>query len=65
MCRVGRRFPPLAPPIAKLVASAATERELVDRSDRVFCSPRRVRFVEMEYGIPVERLPEAVGGCAS
>ena len=60
VCRVGRRFPSMAPKVAKLVASAATEREFVDRSDRVFCSPRRVRFVEMEYGIPVERVPEAV-----
>ena len=59
VCRVGRRFPSMAPKVAKLVASTATEREFVDRSDRVFCSPRRVRFVEMEYGIPVERLPEA------
>jgi L-gulono-1,4-lactone dehydrogenase len=60
VCRVGRRFPALAPRIAKLVASGAAERDLVDRSDRVFCSPRRVRFVEMEYGIPIEHLPDAV-----
>ena len=56
VCRVGRRFPTAAPRIARLVTSAAGERDLVDRSDRVFCSPRRVRFVEMEYGIPVEHL---------
>ena len=60
VCRVGRRFPTLTPRISRLVASAAAERDLVDRSDRVFCSPRRVRFVEMEYGIPVEHVPEAV-----
>jgi L-gulono-1,4-lactone dehydrogenase len=60
VCRVGRRFPTLTPRISRLVASAAAERDLVDRSDRVFCSPRRVHFVEMEYGIPVEHLPEAV-----
>ncbi|MBA3287391.1 MAG: FAD-binding protein [Acidimicrobiia bacterium] len=60
VCRVGRRFPRLAPRIARIVASAATERELVDRSDRAFCSPRMVRFVEMEYGIPVEHLADAV-----
>lgn len=60
VCRVGRRFPSLAPRIGKLVASAATERELIDRSDRIFCSPRRVRFVEMEYGVPLEHLPDAV-----
>jgi len=60
VCRVGRRFPSLAPRVAKLVASSATERELIDRSDRIFCSPRRVRFVEMEYGVPVQHLPAAV-----
>ncbi len=60
VCRVGRRFPTVAPRIAKLVTSAAAERELVDRSDRVFCSPRRVHFLEMEYGIPRAAVPEAV-----
>lgn len=60
VCRAGRRFPSIAPRVAKLVTSSATERELVDRSDRVFTSPRHVRFLEMEYGIPVEAVPEAV-----
>jgi L-gulonolactone oxidase len=32
----------------------------VDRSDRVFTSPRRVRFYEMEYAVPREALPEAL-----
>ena len=61
VCRVGRRFPRLAPRVSKLVMSAASERDLVDRSDRVFCSPRHVRFVEMEYGIPFDAVPEAIG----
>jgi L-gulono-1,4-lactone dehydrogenase len=61
VCRVGRRFPSLAPKVAKLVMSAAAERELVDRSDKVFCSPRHVRFVEMEYGIPFDAVPDAIG----
>jgi L-gulonolactone oxidase len=60
VCRVGRRFPALAPRVAKVVAGFASERELIDRSDKVFASPRMVRFVEMEYGIPVAALPEAV-----
>jgi L-gulono-1,4-lactone dehydrogenase len=59
-CRVGRRFPSLAPQIAKAVAGAAGERDLIDRSDRVFASPRHVRFVEMEYGVPLANLAEAV-----
>jgi len=60
VCRVGRRFPTLAPKVAKLVMSAASERELVDRSDRIFCSPRKVHFVEMEYGIPFDAVPDAI-----
>jgi L-gulonolactone oxidase len=59
-CRVGRRFPSLAPSIAKVVAAALSERDLVDRSDRVFTSPRHVRFVEMEYGVPLANLADAV-----
>ncbi|MAN33540.1 MAG: FAD-linked oxidoreductase [Acidimicrobiaceae bacterium] len=60
VCRVGRRWPSLAPRIAKLVSSSVSERDLIDDSFRVFASPRLVRFVEMEYGIPIECLPEAV-----
>ncbi len=60
VCRIGRRFPSFAPKIAKLVSGAAGERDLIDRSDRVFASPRHVKFVEMEYGIPVDAVPEAV-----
>jgi L-gulonolactone oxidase len=59
-CRVGRRFPSLAAPIAKVVAAAMSERDVVDRSDRIFTSPRRVRFVEMEYGVPLADLAEAI-----
>lgn len=61
VCRVGRRFPKLAPRVAKLVMSAASERELVDRSDKIFCSPRRVHFLEMEYGAPFDAIPDALG----
>ncbi|MGA9279424.1 D-arabinono-1,4-lactone oxidase [Ilumatobacter sp.] len=60
VCRVGRRYPKAAPRIAKLITSAASERELIDRSDRIFSSPRHVRFVEMEYGIPLDAVPEAI-----
>ena len=60
VCRVGRRVPSLAPKVAKLVMSAASERESIDRSDRIFCSPRHVRFLEMEYGLPLADVPEAI-----
>lgn len=59
-CRVGRRFPSTVPSIAQRLVDLAGERRLTDRSDRVFTSPRHVRFVEMEYGIPLVAVPEAV-----
>jgi L-gulonolactone oxidase len=59
MCRVGRRFPNAIPRLAKIVPSTGTV-DYVDRSDKVFTSPRLVHFYEMEYGIPLEALPEAL-----
>ncbi len=60
VCRTGRRFPSLAPRVAKLVTSSAGERELIDRSDRIFASPRKVKFLEMEYGVPLDAVPDAI-----
>ena len=59
-CRLGRALPALAPGISAVSARALTERTYTGRSDRVFCTPRRVRFVEMEYGLPRAALPEAL-----
>lgn len=50
-CRLGRRRPGLTPRLAPLVAGGR-RREYLDRSDRVFSSPRWVRFAEMEYSVP-------------
>jgi L-gulonolactone oxidase len=61
MCRIGRRFPRAIPRLAKLVPSASSPVDYVDRSDKVFTSPRHVRFYEMEYSIPAEAVPEALG----
>jgi FAD-linked oxidoreductase len=35
--------------------------DYVQRSDKVFTSPRRVRFCEMEYGFPREHAREVIG----
>ncbi len=59
VCRVGRRYPAAVPKIAKIITSGVSERALIDRSDRVFASPRLVKFYEMEYGLPYEHLPDA------
>jgi L-gulono-1,4-lactone dehydrogenase len=60
VCRLGRRFPAAIPALNRIAAGAGTRRERVDRSFRVFASPRRVRFTEMEYALPRARAVEAV-----
>ncbi|HEX5712413.1 MAG TPA: D-arabinono-1,4-lactone oxidase [Solirubrobacterales bacterium] len=56
----GKRFPRAIPRLARLAARLASGGHTVDRSDRVFANYRRVRFTEMEYGVPREQGPEAV-----
>jgi L-gulonolactone oxidase len=60
LCRVGRRAPNLIPRMAKILPSTGRV-EYTDRSDRVFTSPRMVRFYEMEYSIDRDAIPEALG----
>ena len=59
LCRVGRRKPDWIPRMAKILPSTGRV-EYTDRSDRVFTSPRLVRFYEMEYSIPRDAIPEAL-----
>ena len=54
ICRVGRRVPRSIPALNRLLTRAAGSREYVDRSYRVFASPRLTRFTEMEYAVPRE-----------
>jgi L-gulono-1,4-lactone dehydrogenase len=58
--RAGRRYPRAIPALNRFSARAASCRERVDWSFRVFASSRRVRFTEMEYAIPREHAAEAV-----
>jgi FAD-linked oxidoreductase len=60
-CRVGRWRPSLIPRAMKLVPSSG-RKEYVDRSDKVFASPRFVHFYEMEYAVPREHAVAAVNG---
>jgi FAD-linked oxidoreductase len=61
-CRLGAAVPALVPPVNRLMAAQMAAAEYVDRSYRVFTSPRRVRFVEMEYGVPRAAIQEALAG---
>ena len=53
VCRIGRRWPEAVPRLAKVVANASRS-EYVHESGAVFASPRLVRFVEMEYSLPID-----------
>ena len=61
MCRAGRARPSLIPRLNRLVSRlGGIESRLVDRSYRIFATPRSVRFTEMEYAIPREHAVEAI-----
>ncbi|MFI1962615.1 D-arabinono-1,4-lactone oxidase [Streptomyces pathocidini] len=51
-CALGRAVPAAVPPIARISSRALSARTYTDIAYKVFTSPRRVRFVEMEYAIP-------------
>ena len=50
--RLARTAPRLTKTVSKVSGSALSARTYTDRSDKVFTSPRRVKFVEMEYAVP-------------
>ena len=62
LCRAGAAVPALVPRLNRVLASQMADAEYVDRSYRVFTSPRRVRFLEMEYAVPRDALGEAFAG---
>lgn len=57
VCRLGRRIPAAIPHINRLANKFVAERTYVDYPHKVFVSPRRVRFNEMEYAVPLAQLP--------
>lgn len=59
-CRIGQRLPSRIPEINRLVTRLAGSSKRIDRSDRIFASPRLVRFTEMEYALPRKHTTEAV-----
>ncbi|MFD5409728.1 D-arabinono-1,4-lactone oxidase [Streptomyces nojiriensis] len=57
---LGRAVPATIPSIARVASRALSARTYTDIPYKVFTSPRRVRFVEMEYALPRERVVEAL-----
>jgi L-gulonolactone oxidase len=60
LCRLGKWQPGLIPLIHRGAAYAGSYRRQVDRSYRVFASPRLIRFTEMEYAVPRAHSAEAI-----
>lgn len=59
LCRLGRLRPSMIPRLVRALPGGGRV-EYVDKSYRVFASPRLVRFYEMEYAIPREAAAEAL-----
>ena len=63
--RTGRRFPSSQPTLARLTGAAMGSSTRLDDSHRVFCSERRVRFVESEWALPRDCAVEALSSVLS
>jgi L-gulonolactone oxidase len=59
-CAIAKRRPQWIPTISRTITGTLSERVRVDRSDRIFVSPRYVRFTEMEQAFPREAARPAV-----
>ncbi|WP_405913540.1 FAD-binding protein [Streptomyces sp. NBC_00963] len=59
-CSLGKAVPATIPAIAKISSRALSARTYTDIPYKVFTSPRRVRFVEMEYALPREAAVDAL-----
>ncbi|KAA0922175.1 D-arabinono-1,4-lactone oxidase [Streptomyces apricus] len=57
---VGRAVPATIPSIARISSRALSARTYTDIPHKVFTSPRRVRFTEMEYAVPRAAVVEAL-----
>lgn len=57
---LGRAVPATIPSVARLSSRAPSARTYTDIPYKVFTSPRRVRFVEMEYALAREEIPAAL-----
>lgn len=60
LCELGRLLPRTVPGLNRFASSVMGDRDYVDRSDRVFVSPRRTRFREMEYAVALDDAEEVL-----
>lgn len=60
ICEAARVAPKLTRRLNAFAAKTVSTRRYVDDAHKVFVSPRRVRFSEMEYAVPLETLPDVL-----
>lgn len=60
MCNLGHLAPVVTPGINRFATKVYGDREYTDYSAEVFTAPRRVRFREMEYALPLDEVPAAL-----
>ena len=60
ICLYGKARPAKIPGLMKTIAPGKGRIRKIARSDRIFASPRLVRFSEMEYAIPRANATEAI-----
>ncbi|MFJ4253177.1 D-arabinono-1,4-lactone oxidase [Microbacterium sp. NPDC090003] len=56
VCAAGQVVPAVTPPFSRLAVKLTGDREYTDLSHRVLTQSRNVRFREMEYAVPAERI---------
>ncbi|RBP67116.1 FAD-linked oxidoreductase [Brevibacterium sanguinis] len=59
-CELGAAMPALVPRINRLAQAAVSDRTYRAPGHDVFVTPRRVRFNEMEYAVPLDAGPAAI-----
>jgi L-gulono-1,4-lactone dehydrogenase len=59
-CRLGQRIPAAIKPVNAAAAKALGARSYTDAAYRVYTSPRRVRFKELEYAVPRATLADVL-----
>ena len=57
LCNVTGKLPGIIPRVNRMASHLTCNREFGDASHKVFATHRTVRFREMEYALPLERIP--------
>ncbi|MDO5753274.1 D-arabinono-1,4-lactone oxidase [Arthrobacter sp.] len=65
LCNVTGKVPASISQVNKVASKLTGNREFGDKSHKVFATSRSVRFREMEYALPVEAIPAALGELAA